>query len=189
MAPRLDSSELTDEAETAWGPQVGGPERAGRRATYTASPGTRWPRALTCSGTRRVLVHAGLGCKTGRLSRRPAALLRGRFDRPARDVLLALQRTQEVEKVLLRRVPEIVESVDDPVRFRAIALVFPDRLHQVLGPTVMQEEDPLTESPERRGPEIAAAPPVPATRHRPVRRPCRGSTGRKRGSRSDFSVR
>ena len=51
------------------------------------------------------------------------------------------------QKVLHIVPPEVVESIDDRVRLRAIALVCLDRFKQVRRPSVMEEEDPLTQSP------------------------------------------
>src|SRR5215470_3270107 len=71
-----------------------------------------------------------------------------------------LQGAEEIEQVLLLTLAEVVEVVDDRVRLRrvvlrrAAALVLPDRFDQVLGPSVMQEEDALTQAPERGGAEL-----------------------------------
>ena len=49
-----------------------------------------------------------------------------------------------------------VENADDVVGLRAAALMLLDGLQQVAGAPVVQEEEPLAEAPERRGPELAA---------------------------------
>src|SRR5262245_5957559 len=73
-----------------------------------------------------------------------------------------LQRAQEVQDILLRRCVGLVEGLDDGVRLgRAELLVAraamrSDRFQQVGCAAVMQEEDPLAESPQRRGPELVA---------------------------------
>src|SRR5204863_8603089 len=72
----------------------------------------------------------------------------------------ALQRTQEVQEVLRRGIAEGVEVVDHLVGFRrpelgiAGAAVRTDRMLEIVGATVVQEEDALPKAPLRRGPEL-----------------------------------
>src|SRR5262245_39691477 len=74
--------------------------------------------------------------------------------------LCLLQRAKEVEQVLLLPVVERVVVAHDSVRLgrvvveRVSAAVLLDRLHQVGGPAVMQEEDALTHTPQRRRAEL-----------------------------------
>src|SRR2546428_10575924 len=65
-----------------------------------------------------------------------------------------LQRAQEVQNVLLLALPEVVEVSHHRIRFGAIAAVRLDRHREVGGPPVMQEEDALSQSPQRRGAEL-----------------------------------
>src|SRR5882762_1206827 len=72
-----------------------------------------------------------------------------------------LQRAQEIEDVLLLALPqEEVEVLDDLVRFRRViveqspTLMSIDRFQQVGRPSVVQEKNPLSQAPQRRGPEL-----------------------------------
>ena len=75
---------------------------------------------------------------------------------------LELQAAQEVQEVLLFSLRELVEVVDDRVRFRRSerrvprALVRLDRLDEVLRPAVVQEEDPLTDTPQGSASKLAS---------------------------------
>src|SRR5262245_49173448 len=66
------------------------------------------------------------------------------------------QRAQEVDEVLLVAVGQLAEIVDHAVRFRPDAGMLADRLHDVLGAAVMQEEDALADAPQWRGAELPA---------------------------------
>src|SRR2546425_13052488 len=74
----------------------------------------------------------------------------------------ALQRTQEVENVLLLVVLELVEVSDDGVRFGSVAgeetpaAMRPDRLPQVRRSSVVQEQQPLSQAPQRGGAKLPA---------------------------------
>src|SRR5580765_7559069 len=68
---------------------------------------------------------------------------------------VASQRPQEVEQVLLLSLAQHVEVGDGAIRLREHASVRPDGRDQIGRPAVVQEEQPLTESPERRGPELS----------------------------------
>src|SRR5262249_51454232 len=61
----------------------------------------------------------------------------------------------EVEDVLLASLTEVVEPGDDAVSLGPIAGMRFDRLQQVFGASVMQEEDTLADAPQRRRPELA----------------------------------
>jgi hypothetical protein len=73
-----------------------------------------------------------------------------------------LQRAKEIQEVLFLCLIELVEVIDDRVRLRRSerrvprALVRLDRHQQIRRPPVMQEEDPLTKTPQGRGPEFVA---------------------------------
>jgi hypothetical protein len=47
--------------------------------------------------------------------------------------------------------------LDDLIGLAALALVTSDRLHQVGRPSVMKEEDPLSDAPERSSSELVRA--------------------------------
>src|SRR5580658_9871423 len=66
------------------------------------------------------------------------------------------ERPQEVQDVLLDQRSRQIEVVDDLVGFRAAALVVLDRGQQVVGPSVMEEEDALADTPERGAAELLA---------------------------------
>src|SRR5205814_4134629 len=77
------------------------------------------------------------------------------------DLLEAeLQRTQEVEEILRVGAVQCIELLDDGVRFRSpergvrSTRMRIDRHTKVLRATVMQQEDALAETPERRGAEL-----------------------------------
>ena len=78
-------------------------------------------------------------------------------------VALRLQGTQKVKKVLLLIVPERIEVPDDCVRFRGVAgketpaLVRANRLPKIRGSSVMQEEKPMSQSPQRGGAKFPGA--------------------------------
>src|SRR5712692_5271652 len=65
-----------------------------------------------------------------------------------------LQRSQEVEDILLLLSRERIEGCDRPISFRARTGVCQDRLQQIRSPSVMQEEDPLSQSPKRTAAEF-----------------------------------
>src|SRR5437879_7083404 len=68
-----------------------------------------------------------------------------------------LERTQEVQQRLLVGPAQHVEVVDDRVRLRARARMRLDGLDQILGAAVMQEEDALSDAPQRCAAELASA--------------------------------
>src|SRR6185369_6305136 len=91
-----------------------------------------------------------------RLERQAAALAAGNPRRTRRGSMsrAGLQRAQEVEDVLLGPLAEVVEVADDAVRLGAVARVLADGALEVRGAPVVQEEDPLAETPQRRGAEF-----------------------------------
>src|ERR1700733_16312709 len=60
-----------------------------------------------------------------------------------------LERSQEIQHVLLLRGAQAVESLHDRVRLAAGALMRLNGGEQIAGSSVMQEEHALTQSPER----------------------------------------
>src|SRR5438309_9795142 len=78
-------------------------------------------------------------------------------------VALRLQGTQKVENVLLLIVPERIEDPDDCVRLRCVkgketpAAMRLDRHVQVRRSSVMQEKQPLAQTPQRGGAKLAGA--------------------------------
>src|SRR5882762_3121288 len=65
-----------------------------------------------------------------------------------------LQRPQEVDHVLLLLGAQVEEVVHHPIRFAAFAGMQADCVNQVSGPPVVQEEDALANTPQRRGPKF-----------------------------------
>src|SRR5262245_1368338 len=74
-----------------------------------------------------------------------------------------LQRAQKVQQILLGRIDEAVEVVDDRIGLGCLvdgvrgAAMLPNRLHEIARTAVVQEEDALPETPQRRGSELVAA--------------------------------
>src|SRR5215813_10744178 len=72
-----------------------------------------------------------------------------------------LQRSQEVDDVLPLGRRESIKVLDDLGRLGTIVLtplgMLLDRLHQVGGSSIMQEKDPLTDTPQRRGAEFVGS--------------------------------
>jgi hypothetical protein len=58
-----------------------------------------------------------------------------------------LQRSQKIENVLLLTLCELLEVIDHTVGLRSVALMLSDRRQQIGGPTVVQEENALSQSP------------------------------------------
>src|SRR2546425_2806381 len=73
-----------------------------------------------------------------------------------------LQRSKEVQQILFLGVAEAPEATDHAVGFGrpilevADALVREDRFQQIGRTPIVQEEDALTEAPQRRRPELVA---------------------------------
>ena len=76
-------------------------------------------------------------------------------------ISLELERSQEIQQVLLIRFRKLVEIRYDCICFRRVgrsataALMLANRSDQVIGAAVMQEEDALTKSPQGRCTELA----------------------------------
>jgi hypothetical protein len=68
-----------------------------------------------------------------------------------------LERPQEVDDFLLLLGAQLIEMSDDLICLAALASVISDRVHQVVCPSVMEEEDPLSDTPERSGSELVRA--------------------------------
>ena len=78
-----------------------------------------------------------------------------------RENVSGLQRTEKVQQVLLLRLAEALEQSDDGVRFGAISGMRLNCIEQAAVlrrcATVVEEKDPLTESPERGGAELVGS--------------------------------
>src|SRR5580704_10259764 len=72
-------------------------------------------------------------------------------------VLFSLQRTQEIDDFLLLLRSQPIEMFDDLICLAAKALVISDSFHQVGRPSIMEEEDALSDAPERSGSELVGA--------------------------------
>lgn len=70
---------------------------------------------------------------------------------------LGLEGAEEVDDVLLVLGGEAVEALDDAIGFAARAPVVVDGFNEVGGASVVEEEDALADSPERRGTEFVGA--------------------------------
>src|SRR5262249_38833602 len=74
-----------------------------------------------------------------------------------------LEAAQEVQEILLLVLVEVVEVIDDRVRFRWSVSQVPeapvslDRLEKITGPSIVEEEDALPQAPQRRRPELIAS--------------------------------
>ena len=69
----------------------------------------------------------------------------------------SLKGPQEINDLLLLLSFQLIEMLDDLIRLAALASVISNRLHQVGRPSVMQEEGPLSDTPERSGSELVGA--------------------------------
>src|ERR1700723_2126688 len=67
------------------------------------------------------------------------------------------ERTQEIDDFLLLLSSEPIEMLDYFICLAANAPVIADGLHEVGRPAVMQEEDALSDAPERSGSELVRA--------------------------------
>src|SRR6267378_4132318 len=70
------------------------------------------------------------------------------------SLLLALQRPQEVQDVLLAAFAQVVEVRDYAIRFGTVARMFANGALQVRSPSVVQKEHPLPEAPQWGGAEL-----------------------------------
>jgi len=62
--------------------------------------------------------------------------------------LFSLERTQKIDDFLLLLSSQPIEMFDDLICLAGTALVISDSVHEVGGPSVMQEEDALSDAPE-----------------------------------------
>src|SRR5258707_2356449 len=69
----------------------------------------------------------------------------------------SLKRPQEINDVLLLLSSQPIETFDDLICLAAIALVISDGFHEVGRPSIMEEEDALSDAPERSGSELIRA--------------------------------
>src|SRR5260221_6554905 len=69
----------------------------------------------------------------------------------------SLKRPQEINDVLLLLSSQPIETVDDLICLAAITLVISDGCHQVGRSSIMEEEDALSDAPERSGSELVGA--------------------------------
>lgn len=73
----------------------------------------------------------------------------------ASDASTPSERAQEVQEILLLlRAQAAEEVVDDDVGFRARTGVFSNGIEEIGGTAIVQEENTLTEAPERRRTEL-----------------------------------
>src|SRR5579859_1409617 len=68
-----------------------------------------------------------------------------------------LQRTQEIQNILLLAGAQVVEVVFYSGSFATAAVVGVNRAQQVAAAAIVQEEHPLSQSPQRRRPELVSA--------------------------------
>lgn len=68
-----------------------------------------------------------------------------------------LERTQEVQQILLLLRAQLFEIADDDVGFRTEAGVFLDGVDEIGGAAIVEKENSLTESPQRSGAELIGA--------------------------------
>src|SRR5262249_17893134 len=81
--------------------------------------------------------------------------------RPEVLTTTSLQRTQEVQNILLLAGAEVVVEVEFVGGvFSAVALVGLDGAQQVFAASIVQEEDALAQAPQRRGAELVSAGPA-----------------------------
>ena len=71
--------------------------------------------------------------------------------------LFSLEGPQEINDFLLLLNSQPDEMFDDLICLAAIALVISDGFHQVGRPSIMEEEDALSDTPERSGSELVRA--------------------------------
>src|SRR5712691_1353567 len=69
----------------------------------------------------------------------------------------SLKRPQEINDVLLLLSSQPIETFDDLICLAAITLVISDGFHQVGRPSIVEEEDALSDAPERSGSELVGA--------------------------------
>jgi hypothetical protein len=75
---------------------------------------------------------------------------------PWPSTTLSLKRAQEVHQGLLISRTQLFEVLDHLIGFRPRTRVLRDSCRQVVGTAVVQEEQALADTPQRRGPELLA---------------------------------
>src|SRR5262249_11747916 len=80
-----------------------------------------------------------------------------RFASPLPRPPFSLKPPQEINDVLLLLSSQPIETFDDLICLAAIALVISNDFHQVGRPSIMEEEDALSNAPERSGSEFVGA--------------------------------
>jgi len=73
------------------------------------------------------------------------------------DQTLTLERPQEIDYLLLLPYVQLIEVFDDLICLAATASMGSYSFYEVGGPTVMEEEDTLSNAPEWRCPELVGA--------------------------------
>ena len=71
--------------------------------------------------------------------------------------LFSLERPQEIDDVLLLLSSQPIEMFDDLICLAANAPVISDGFHKVGRPSIMEEENALSNAPKRSGPELVRA--------------------------------
>jgi hypothetical protein len=74
----------------------------------------------------------------------------------AASTKLSSKRAQEVQQGLLIGLAQLIEVCDHLIGFRPRARVLRDSCHEVVAAAVMQEEQALADTPQRRRPELLA---------------------------------
>lgn len=68
-----------------------------------------------------------------------------------------LERAEEIDQFLLLLSGQAIEMFDDPVCFAAVAAMIADGFDEIGGAAIMQEEDALSNAPERSGAELVGS--------------------------------
>src|SRR5271157_4870817 len=71
--------------------------------------------------------------------------------------LFSLERPQEIDDLLLLLSAQPIEMLDDLIGLAALALVISDSVYQVGRPSVVKEEDTLSDAPQGSGSELVGA--------------------------------
>ena len=71
--------------------------------------------------------------------------------------LFSLERPQEIDDFLLLLSAQLIETFNDVICLAATAPVSSDDIYQVSGPSVMEEEDTLSDAPEGSCSELVGA--------------------------------
>ena len=100
----------------------------------------------------------------------------------------SLKRPQEINDVLLLPSSQPIETFDDLICLAAIALVISNDFHQVGRPSIMEEEDALSDAPERSGSELVGAGTTLRDSVGEAFCPCGGREGQSKDSPSDWKA-